>query len=113
MMAERVFEKCLKTEIRTSPEKQVTYILPYTGYLTDAKYDQLAGRFAKKVAHLFEPNFTFDEVRSALFARLKSTWYTGREKDVQIEPDEFGAYSLKGENWFAFGYKADDFVIVE
>jgi hypothetical protein len=116
-MTNRHFEKCLVADIRhgVEPNQSRTYILPYTGYLTDAKYESLAQRMVKQVGDtLFKPGYEPKMAESYLFDRLRSAWFATREKNVTVEKDELGTYTLKSEGcWFCFGYKAEDFVIVE
>jgi hypothetical protein len=91
---------------------RVAYILPYQGNLTDSKFVALAKRFADAVAKLYEPAFTHEQVEQELTRRLKSDWMTGREKFVHIEPDTFGTFTLKGENWFFYGWSQGHFRVV-
>ncbi len=115
-MSKRHFDKCLKTDLRygTQPGQSRIYLLPYTGYLTDVKFETLADLLVQRAPHIFTPDFDPKSAREAVVLRLKSEWLTGREKNVTVEKDELGTYTLKSEGcWFCFGYKADHFVIVE
>lgn len=113
-MTKRIIAKCLKTQLVHGTE-QVTYLLPYEGNLTAAKFKDLAERFAKLIAPIYmsKHGVSYDNVKDALEQRLKSEWYTGREKGVSIEPDKFGTYTLKGENWFCYGWPEHHFKVVD
>lgn len=105
------FDKCLMTHLNHGTDR-VTYILPYEGNLTDSKFAALAKRFADAVAKLYEPNFTHEQVQAELTRRLQSTWLSGREKWVHIEKDAFGTFTLKGENWFFYGWPQSHFRVL-
>ena len=112
----RHFEKCLKTMLRigTAPEDQRVYILPYTGNLTAGKYEALASLLTERVAVHYAPNFTPEKVKEALLKRLKSEWYTGREKNVTLSQYEHnGNWLLEGEGWFMSNYPDGHFIVVE
>lgn len=111
-MASQAYDKCLMTHLNHGMDR-VAYILPYEGNLTASKYAALAKRFADEVAKLYEPNFTHEQVVQELNKRLTSEWMTGREKWIHIEPDNHGAFTLKGENWFFYGWAAKDFRVIE
>lgn len=112
----RHFEKCLKTMLRIgpAPEDQRVYILPYTGNLTAAKFEALATVFTDQVAKHYVPNFTHQQVKDALLKRLKSEWYTGREKNVSMSRYEHnGNWLLQGEGWFMSNYPDGHIIVVE
>lgn len=112
----RHFAKCLKTMLRydTTEDGQKCYLLPYTGNLTQSKFEELATKFAEKVAVHYRPNFSQDSVREALLKRLKSEWYTGREKNVRLSQYEFnGNWLCEGEGWFSSNFPDGHFVVVE
>jgi hypothetical protein len=111
--APRQFDKCLKTLLRhgTKPEEQRYYFLPYTGNLTKAKFLELATKLHKAVAHHYHPKAY--PAPEAFLNRLMSEWYTGREKNVEVIQEESGRWTLKGENWFSYGFTEDDFLILE
>jgi hypothetical protein len=111
-MASQAYDKCLMTHLNHGTDR-VAYILPYSGNLTDSKYAALAKRLADVVAKLYEPAFTHEQVEQELTKRLKSEWMTGREKWVYIEPDERGTFTLKGENWFFYGWPQNHFKVVQ
>ncbi len=111
-MTEHAFAKCLKTFLRHA-HGQVEYFLPYEGNLTANKIKLLTERMTDKVADMYVPHMTKAQVKAAIHSRLSSEWLTGREKDVTFEKDEHGTYTIKGENWFFMGWKAEDFCIVE
>ena len=102
-MVTQVYDKCLMTHLNHGTDR-VVYILPYEGNLTDSKFAALAKRFADAVSKLYEPNFTHEQVEQELARRLRSAWLSGREKFVHIEPDAHGTFTLKGENWFFYGW---------
>lgn len=110
-MASQCFDKCLTTYLTHGVER-VQYILPYRGNLTTAKIVALGKRFADAVIERYAPNFTHEKVQIALTQRLGSEWLTGREKFVHIEPDEHGTFTLKGENWFFYGWPEGGFKVV-
>lgn len=112
-MTAHTFAKCLKTALRygTKPEERRDYYLPYEGNLTDSKFDQLATRLVNEVAPLYR-NMTAGSIHDALKKRLKNEWYTGRERNVSFEQDSFGTWTIKGENWFSFGTRTNDFQII-
>lgn len=109
-MALQAFEKCLMTHL-THGADRVAYILPYEGNLTTSKFEELAARLHAKVAHLYHPK-AYPEPKHFM-DRLMSTWLTGREKFVHIEQDTFGTFTLKGENWFFYGWPANHFCVLE
>lgn len=110
-MASQAYDKRLMTHLNHGTDR-VAYILPYEGNLTDAKYALLAKRFADAVAKLYAPAFTHEQVEAELTRRLRSTWLSGREKFVHIEPDTLGTFTLKGENWFFFGWPQSHFRVL-
>jgi hypothetical protein len=110
-MASQAYDKCLMTHLNHGTDR-VAYILPYSGNLTDSKFVALAKRFADAVAKLYEPAFTHEQVEQELTRRLKSDWMTGRERFVHIEPDGRGTFTLKGENWFFYGWPQTHFRVV-
>lgn len=110
-MPDYTIPKCLKTQLVHGSDI-VTYLLPYDGILVESKFKQLAKRFAEAVAKLYAPNFTHQQVEDQLLKRLKSEWYTGREKDVTIEKDKFGTFTLHGENWHFYGWPERDFKVL-
>lgn len=109
-MASRAFNKCLMTHL-THGMDRVAYILPYDGNLTASKFEELATRLHKAVAHLYHAK-AYPEPKQFL-DRLKSTWLTGREPFIQIEPDGRGTFTLKGENWFFYGWPSNHFSVLE
>jgi hypothetical protein len=110
-MASQAYDKCLMTHLNHGTDR-VAYVLPYEGNLTDAKYAALAKRFADAVAKHYAPAFTHEQVEQELTRRLRSAWLSGREKFVHIEPDAYGAFTLKGENWFCYGWAEKDFKVL-
>lgn len=111
MADSQAFDKCLMTHLNHGVDR-VAYILPYEGNLTDAKYAALAKRFADAVAKHYAPTFTHEQVEAELTRRLRSAWLSGREKFVHIEKDTFGTYTLKGENWFFYGWPESHFKVL-
>lgn len=112
----RQFAKCLKTLLRTdtTEDGQKCFILPYTGNLTQSKFEELAKKFADQVAPMYAPNFSYDKVHEALLKRLKSEWYTGREKNVTLSQYGFnGNWLCEGEGWFASNFPDGHFIVVE
>ena len=117
-MLDRRFNKCLKTMLRTGPAPgdQKTFIVPYEGNLTVQKFDQLAERFAQNIAHFYmsKHGVSYESVKEQLLKRLKSEWYTGREKNVSLcQSSTTGNWKLEGEGWWMANFPRDQFVIVE
>lgn len=116
-MTERTFPKALTTLLRTGikPEDQKYFILPYEGYLTDNRFGELAEKFAKAIAPFYmnKHGVTFENVREQVTKRLKSEWYTGREKNLRLSKKENGNWLLQGENFFMSNYPDGHFIIVE
>lgn len=112
-MPDRTIAKCLKTQLVHGTD-QVTYLLPYEGNLTEAKFAALAEKWASMIAHFYthKHSVSYESVRDQLQKRLKSEWYTGRERNVTIEKDSHGTYTLKGENWFFYGWLEHHFKVV-
>jgi hypothetical protein len=61
-----------------------------------------------KVGHYY-PHATLSDY----VPRLKSDWLTGREKYIHITPDDHGAFTITGENFWLYGWAAGDFVVLE
>jgi len=117
-MLERRFNKCLKTLLRTgpAPDDQKTFVIPYEGNLTAPKFETLADKFAQVIAPFYtnKHGVTFEHVREQALKRLKSEWYTGREKNVTLcQSSTTGNYKLEGGGWWMSNYPRDHFVIVE
>ena len=110
----RTFEKCLKTMLRTGPKEEDyhCFILPYSGNVTEPKLKAMAGKFAELIKPYYGDS-PEGHVEKQLFMRLKSEWYTGREKNVVLSQLESGNWRCEGEGWFASNYPDGHFVVIE
>lgn len=104
-MATTIYEKALVTSIGNLEERR-DILIPYEGYLTDAKLGELANKTYRKLGELGIPSSI-----PLLKRRLTNEWYTGREKNVSVE--DCGAHvNVRGQGWMWIGHSKESVIVV-
>lgn len=105
-MTTTTYEKALVTRLDVKGER-LDFILPYEGYLIDAKVNELAKKLCVRLNQLGERGRT----PAGIARHLMREWHTGREKNVTVE--DCGTHvNVRGQGWAWIGHMKESVIVL-